>query len=69
MTCPCTLGRDRCNCGLVDEPIPTSPADLEDTRHETEGGALLAMLMLGLALVAAGYIVAELLSANWTVLP
>lgn len=23
MTCPCHLGLERCDCGLVDEPIPT----------------------------------------------
>lgn len=37
MTCHCHLGLERCDCGLVDEPIPTEPADLEDEQRSTQG--------------------------------
>lgn len=47
------------------EPIHTEPADLDDMRRETEGGAMFSILLLGLTLVAAGYIVAELLASGW----
>ena len=60
MNCSCSLGRTECDCCGTTQPMPTEhlqthPADLEETKRETEGGAMMAATLITAALIAAGY--------------
>lgn len=58
--------------GYEHEPTPTVPADINDEQpsgETSEGKIVAALAMVALVLVAAGYVIAELMASGWSLLP
>lgn len=46
--CPCSQGREVCNCGLAQDPIPTDWGDIEDEKSRMSGLVVLLGYALGI---------------------